>query len=133
MSLPNTSPTFAATFVIGSARISTANTARDGTGTLVDVVTGEDNGTRVDRIVITALGTTTAGMVRLFIDDGVAVRAFKEVPVSAVTVGANTPAFSAEVVRTDGLPVCNLPDGYRLRASTHQAESFDITCHGGAY
>jgi hypothetical protein len=74
-------------------------------------------------------------MVRLFIDNGISVRAIKEVPVSAVpTLAAGTPAFSAEVVRTDGLPVCNVPAGYRLRASTHNAESFDVVAsHAGAY
>jgi hypothetical protein len=133
MSVPNSTPIFPAQFVIGSARISTANTNRDGTGVLADVVTGESSGTRVDRITITALATTPAGMVRLFVDNGTTVRALKEVPVSAVTVGANTAAFSAEVVRTDGLPVVNLLDGYRLRASTHNAESFDVVAHGGSY
>jgi hypothetical protein len=132
VSVPNTSPTFPSTFVLGSARISSANTARDGSGLLTDVITGDDNGTRVDRIVVTALGTTTAGMVRLFLDDGTNIRAFKEVPVTAVMVGASTAAFTAEVVRTDGLPVVNLPAGHTLRASTHNAESFDVVCHAGS-
>jgi len=119
--------------VIGSARIATANTSRIGAGTLADLVTGDDNGTRVDRIVITATATTTAGMVRLFIDDGTDIRAFKEAAVTAVTPSASLAAFTAEVVRTDGLPVVNLPAGYKLRASTHNAESFDIVCLGGSY
>ncbi len=133
MSLPNTSPTFPGQIVLGSARISAANTNRDGSGLPTDVVVGEDNGTRIDRIVITALATTTAGMVRLFIDDGVSIRAFKEVPVTAITPSASLAAFTAEIVRTDGLPVVNLPAGWRLRATTHAAESFDVVVMGGAY
>ncbi len=133
MTLPNSTPIFPGQVILTTARLGTANTNRDGTGTLVDVLTGEPNGTRVDRIVVQALVTTTAGMVRLFIDDGTTTRAFREIPVTAVTVGAGAIAFTAEVVRTDGLPVVNLPDGFRLRASTHQAEAFDLVCHGGSF
>ncbi len=49
-----------------AAVLSTANTNRDGTGTLVPVVIGAANGSRVDRIQYQATGTTTAGMLRLF-------------------------------------------------------------------
>jgi len=130
----NTSPIFTLTPRISSARISTANTARDGTGTLGSVCTGATNGTRVDRVTITATGTTTAGMVRLFLDDGAgAIRFVKEVAVSALTPTATVMAFSFEWVRTDTYPVVVLPSGYILKAGTHNAESFDVVAHGGDF
>lgn len=57
----------------GFVTISTANTARDGTGTLGVVATApaaNGDGTRFDRIQIQAGGTTTVNVVRLFITKG---------------------------------------------------------------
>lgn len=122
----NTSPIFTITPVIGRVRISTANTGRDGSGTLGTVVTGGTNGTRIDRVIITATGTTTAGMIRLFIDDGTNIRAWKEVVVSAITVAASTAAFSATISSTDTAPLLVLPSTYILKAGTHNAETFDV-------
>ncbi len=122
----NTTPIFALTPQIGRVRISTANTGRDGSGTVGTVITGATAGTRVDRIVITATVTTTAGMIRLFINDGTNIRAWREVPVSAVTVGANTPAFATTISSPDTAPLLVLPNGYSLVASTHNAETFDV-------
>jgi hypothetical protein len=53
--------------------IQTANTLRDGTGTLGIVATAPStagNGKRIDRIQIQAGGTTTTNVVRLFITEG---------------------------------------------------------------
>ncbi len=132
MSGPNTNPTFARSLVVGRARISTANTNRDGTGTLGSVVTGGVDGTRIDRLVITATAATTAGMIRLFVDDLSVKYALKEVAVSAVaSPSATVQTFSTELTRSDGLPVCHLPPGYILKAGTHNAESFDVLAFGG--
>ncbi|NBX74718.1 MAG: hypothetical protein EBQ89_10555, partial [Alphaproteobacteria bacterium] len=65
-----TDPNFAGTPLAGNAQISTANTNRDGTGTLGTVVTAGASGSRIEEIVIEATGTTTAGMIRLFLNDG---------------------------------------------------------------
>src|SRR5438105_4103684 len=119
----NTSPIFGLTPVLSQVQISTANTNRDGTGTVGSVVTGSTNGRRIDKITITAAVTTTAGMVRLYIDDGTNVRLWKEVPVSAITVGASTPAFTSTVTAPDPYaPLLVLPSStYILKASTHNA------------
>jgi hypothetical protein len=133
--MANTTPIFTIIPRVGMVRISTANTGRDGSGTTGDVITGATSGTRIDRIVITATGTTTAGMVRLFIYDGSAnTRAWKEVVVTAITVAASTPAFTATIVSPDlNSPLLVLPNAYVLRASTHNAETFDVVAHGGDY
>lgn len=57
---------YASTVRNSVAQISTANTNRDGTGTLVPVLVAGVNGSRVDRVQFQAIGTTTAGMLRLF-------------------------------------------------------------------
>lgn len=129
----NTTPIFTITPQVGRVRIATANAARDGTGTLGAVITGGTNGTRIDRIVITATATTTAGMIRLFIDDGSNVRAWKEVVVTAITVGAAVAAFTATISSPDSQPLLVLPSTYILKAGTHNAESFDVTCSAGDY
>lgn len=133
--MANTTPIFTLTPRVGMVRISTANTARDGSGTTGDVITGATSGTRVDRVVVTGNGTTTAGMVRLFIYDGSAnTRAWREVVVTAITVAASTAAFTATLTSPDPLtPLLVLPNGYVLRASTHNAETFDVIAHGGDY
>jgi hypothetical protein len=50
--------------------ISTANTNRDGTGTLGVVYTAGPSGARIDKINTQASATTTAGMVRYYITKG---------------------------------------------------------------
>lgn len=112
--------------------ISTANTNRDGTGTLGVVITAGTNGTRIDRIRIQATVTTTAGMVRLFLYDGANYFALQETVVTAITVGANTAAFNAEITYGDARPLL-LPSGWSIRAGTHNAENFNVTAYGADF
>lgn len=111
----------------GFIQATAANTARDGTGTIVVVYTAPANvlGARVDRVIIHAVATTTAGMIRLFLVDsgGTLIRLIREVPVVAITPSATQPAFSVEVVFDNGLILAN---AVSLRASTHNAETFNI-------
>jgi len=126
----NTTPIFTITPKVGMVQISTANTNLDGTGTIGTAITGAANGTRINRVDIKAIVTTTAGMIRLFISDGTNHRLWKEVPVTAITPSATVAAFSAEVVPTEPLV---LPSGYSLRAATHNAETFNVIAHAGDY
>jgi hypothetical protein len=113
---------YAATPKSALAQLSAANTLRDGTGTIATVLTAGASGTRIDDIVITATGTTTAGMVRLFLHDGTNARLWREVPVSAVTPSGTVPAFTATLSNL----ALVLQTGWSLRASTHNAESFNV-------
>ncbi len=61
------SPVFVGTPKVWQQAIATANTARDGTGTLADVVTAGASGSRIDKIRVVASGTTTAGVIRIFL------------------------------------------------------------------
>lgn len=118
----STSSNYAATPKTAAAQVTTANTARDGTGTLATVFTAGTSGSRIDDIAITATGTTTAGMVRLFLHDGTNARLWREVAVSAITPSATVSPFSSLL----GSLALVLQTGWSLRASTHNAETFNI-------
>lgn len=129
----NTAPIFSLTPVAKTVQVSVANAGRDGTGTLGTILTGGTNGTRIDKVNVKATVTTTAGMIRLFIDDLTNVRLWKEVPVDAITAAANTPAFEFELRNSDGSALVVIPSGYILKASTHNAEAINVTAVGGDY
>jgi len=119
------SPQYVGTPKSPSVLISTANTNRDGTtGTYGTVMTAGASGSRVDRINITATATTTAGMVRLYLDNAM----IKEIPVIAITPGASQPAWSADVVFDNGLI---MQASAILKASTQIANSFNVTVISG--
>ncbi|MGZ3862500.1 MAG: hypothetical protein ACXVPN_02705 [Bacteroidia bacterium] len=110
----------------GMALISTANTNLDGTGTIVSVITGASNGTHIETITIQALGTTTRGMVRLFITDGSTYwNLVAEVDIPAQIQSSIDKAFST-TLHVD----FNLVSGKILAASTEKGESFAIVAEG---
>ena len=114
---------------LSAARISAANTARDGSGTLATLITGGSNGTRVDRVNLKATSSTSLGMIRFFLCDNQGTpnkRLIAEIPVAAITPTASVKTWEDEWVRTDGQPVVIVPAGWTLRVSTHIAESFDV-------
>ena len=126
---------YAATPKCGVGQVSVANTNRDGTGTIATIFTAGANGSRIDAIDLKAVGTTTAGMLRLFIHDGVNARLLTELPVTAVTPSATLPSWEAQMnvnTMTQVLPLV-LPTGYSLRASTEKAETFNIIALGGDF
>lgn len=121
-------PSFVSTPRIGMAQVSAANTNRDGTGTIVDVLTGVAAGTRVLEVTVTGTGTTTAGMVRFYLYDGTNTRLLSEVQVSAITVAASTKAFTQSVTFDNLI----LPSAsWKLQASTHNAETFNVFALAG--
>lgn len=113
---------YAATPLAHGARISTANTARDGTGTTGTVLQAGSTGARVDSISIAATGTVTDGMVRLFVNNGTTTFLLTEVRVTATVPSATVPAFRAVL----GNLALVIPPNGSLRASTHNAETFDV-------
>lgn len=127
-----TEPAFAATPRCEIAQISTANTNRDGTGTIATIATGAATGTKIEEVDIKATVTTTAGMVRLFLslDGGTTWRLWDEILVAAVTVGASTQSFRqantyANLVLRDA--------SAKLGAATHNAETFNVVATGGDF
>lgn len=109
----------------GVVTISTANAGRDGSGTLGTVLTAAANGTLIKTVTIKAIVSTTHGMIRLFVYDGRNTRLLREIEVLPVTKSSITPAFEAKVDLN-----FVLKSGWILRASTQNAESFNIIAEG---
>lgn len=121
---------FAATPKIGHARIATANSNRDGTGTVATLFTAGVNGSRVDSVSIKATGATSAGMLRFFVHDGTNLRALTEDEVYDVNPAATDRTHESYIELAGGLA---LPSGYSLRVSTENAEQFDVMAFGGDF
>ena len=131
----STSAQYASTPKCGVGQVSVANTNRDGTGTIVTVFSAGANGSRIDAIDLKAVGTTTAGMIRLFIHDGANARLLTEVPVIAITPSGTLPSWETQLntnTMTQVLPLV-LPTGYSLRAATNNAETFNVIALGGDF
>jgi hypothetical protein len=125
-----TTPTYASNpRSIDRATVATANTNRDGTGTIVSIATGSAAGLKVSSVVTQPTVTTTAGMIRLFIstDSGTTWFLYDEIPVSAVTVSGSVPAARNVKNYTD---LVLFGTTNRLGASTNNAESHQVFCFG---
>jgi hypothetical protein len=130
MAVANSVPRFIADSVCAVGQVSAANTARDGSGTIVTIVSAGITGTLIELIRVVATGTTTAGVVRLFIHDGSNARLYAELLVTAITPSTSISVFESELIPSKPL---SLPTGYSLRASTHNAETFNVFASGGNY
>lgn len=131
----STSAQYASTPKCGVGQVSVANTNRDGTGTIVTVFSAGASGSRIDAIDLKAVGTTTAGMIRLFIHDGANARLLTEVPVIAITPSGTLPSWETQLntnTMTQVLPLV-LPTGYSLHAATNNAETFNLLAFGGDF
>ena len=117
-----TTAQYASTVRTAQAQVSTANTNRNGTGTIVTVFTAGSNGSRIDDIYITATATTTAGVVRLFLNDGTNTYLFEEILVTAITPSTTVQVFQSVQLNLSLI----LANGWSLRASTNNAETFNI-------
>jgi hypothetical protein len=117
-----TTAQYASTVRTAQAQVSTANTNRNGTGTIATEFTAGSNGSRIDDIYITATATTTAGVVRLFLNDGTNTYLFEEILVTAITPSTTVAVFQAVLLNQ----AIVLASGWSLRASTNNAETFNI-------
>lgn len=132
----NMNPIFPITPKIGWGTILTANTAKDGTGTVVPIFTAGVNGSRVDQIKVRPTGTSVATVLRVFINNGMtnATAAnnslYTEATVPAVTL-------SEMVAQVDTVIPLNLtlPAGYVLNCTigTTVAAALAVTAQGGDY
>lgn len=104
------------------AQATAANTARDGTGTLANIIIAGATGSRVDAIVFTAPGTVTAGMLRLFLTIGANTRLIDEIPVTATTPSATVPAWRVQYIPQ--VPLV-LQAAAVLSFATNNAETFN--------
>lgn len=117
-------------------QLSAANTARDGSGTLVDIRTASATlGERFDRIRIQAIGPTTAGMIHAYVKkSGGSYLFVQEWPVTAVSAQDITNGKSRWSLDLDctatGLALYLL-NGDKLALGTDKAETFNVLAIGG--
>lgn len=123
----STTPTWVVTPKSPTVQAVTANTNRDGTGTIVDFYTAGASGGRVDDVKIKAVGTTTAGMIRFYKKSGASYRLIHEVDVSAITPAATTKAFVADLTDMGWI----LEASGVLAVSTEKTETFNISLMRG--
>lgn len=136
----NTTPIFTLTPRAVTASIAAANTARDGSGTLVDVMTAASSGSRVDFITFTSAQATAAASAarvqRVYITDtsGNNPRLISEVALSAVTASNTAIGATATITYTNGLI---LASGQKIQVSQSvygsAADQTHVLVRGGDY
>jgi len=128
---PNHLPTYPVmNALVAVVMTGTANPNLDGTTGVYDpVFEANIAGARIRRIKIKALGATTAGMIRFFINNML----WLEVPVAAVTPSATLASFEATVDLTGPGEGLELGPEQVITVSTEQAEIFAITVEGANY
>lgn len=107
-------PSFTATARIGICQVDTANTNRDGTGTVLDVIAAASTGTKINEIVIKATGDPADSTVTLFLNDGINSRLFDEVDLGDAAAGSATVTSYRTAVTYSNLV---LPSGWKLQAA----------------
>lgn len=136
----NTSPVFTKEAQVGFARIAAANTARDGSGTLVDAFTATTDGSVAFKATFTSAQATAAAsalkVVRVFITDtaGVNPRLYKEALLPALTPSTTVIGSTVTITFTDGLV---LKSGQKIQVSQSiyatAADQTDVVIEGGNY
>ncbi len=106
-----------------AVKISVANTARDGTGTLETLVTGAAGPIGIFQINAKAEGTTAAGMLRLFLFNAATAYLLREMPTLAVTPSSTVASASVTFFFPGGIAV---PAGWTLQVGTNNAEVWDV-------
>jgi hypothetical protein len=135
----NTSPIFTATPDVqwATGAIAAANTAKDGTGTVVTVFTADaTNGGYLHKLVARALGTNVATVLRVFINNGAAnttasnnaLLAEMTLPATTLSEVAAQPAYEVPLNLA-------LPAGYKINCTigTAVAAGYMLSVIGGKY
>jgi len=132
----NTSPIFPLTPNVAWGTVATANTAKDGTGTVVTVFTAGANGARLDYLKVRALGTNVATVIRVFVNNGStnATAANNTLIVDqtiAATTNSETAQLADNIIQLD----IAIPAGYKVFVTlgTAVAAGLQVTAFGGDY
>jgi hypothetical protein len=142
----NTLPIFPLTPKVSWGTVTTANTAKDGTGTVVTVFTAGADGSRIDQIKVRALGTNVATVMRFFVNNGSTnATAANNTLIHEVTIAATTLSETAALAdnnitininTTETVPpIPYLQAGYKINVTigTTVAAGLAVTVHGGDY
>jgi hypothetical protein len=138
----NTAPIFSALGSIqwASGAITAANTAKDGTGTVTTIATGNvagnNAGNFMQKLLARPLGTNVATVLRVFINNGaVNTTAANNALIAELTLPATT--LSEVSAQPDFVLPLNfaLPAGYKINCTlgTAVAAGYQVTAVGGQY
>lgn len=112
--------------VIASGTLDVSTTAPTNVAT---VFTAGASGSKIEEIVVEGLGTTVAGLVRLFLYDGATYNLLDEAIVQALTASTTAPAYRWNKT----YPNLILPSGWSLRFTQTLAGNvslFKVTAFG---
>lgn len=141
----NLQPIFPIQQNVSWGTVATANTAKDGTGTVTTVFTAGANGSKIDQIKVRALGTNVATVLRFFINNGQSnSTASNNALVHEITIAATTLSEVAALSDNDitiqkgsdiSVPIPYLPAGYKINVTvgTTIAAGLQVTIHGADY
>lgn len=123
-------PSFASTPRLTVTSVSTANTNRDGTGTIATCLTAGSSGTLITQITVQSTGDPADGVVTIFLHDGTTAWLFDEIDHDNPAAGSTT--VSAYRV-TRNYTNLIIPSGWSVRAATTVALTtgvFNVFVHG---
>lgn len=83
-------PSFAVTPRAAVAAVSTANTNRDGTGTIVDILTGASTGTKVNEIAVQCTGDPADSVLTIFLHNGTSYFLYDEIDLGDPAAASTT-------------------------------------------
>ncbi len=133
----NTAPIFPKKGNIGFGTVASANTALDGTGTVVTVFTADGtNGSRLDSIRVRAAGSNVVTVLRIFINNGSTnATATNNTLLYEATIAATTLSQVAAQIDNTILFGIAIPAGYKINITigTTVSAGLAVTGIGGDY
>lgn len=119
-----------------AAPLTTANTAKDGTGTVAVAFTAGVDGAFVQKLVARPYGTNVATVLRVFVNNGGATTtAANNSLINEITLPATTLSEVAAQPPYELALNFALPAGYRVTCAigTTLAAGYEVTVFGGSY
>jgi len=132
----NTNPIYTLTPQTSFGTVATANTAKDGTGTVVTVFTAGANGSYLNSIIFRAKGSNVATVARVFLNNGSdATTATNNSLIAEMTLPATTLSETAQLAHQELFINKPLPAGYKINITigTTVAAGYAVTGFGGNY
>jgi hypothetical protein len=132
----NTTPIFPIVGKLAWAVLTTANTAKDGTGTVGTVFTAGSNGGRIEKLKIRQAGTNVATVLRVFLNNGSTnATAANNSLYSEVALPASTLSEVAAQADFEVFINVSVPSGYTVLVTlgTTVAGGIAVTGVGGDY
>lgn len=132
----NVEPIFPLTPKVAWCTLTTANIAKDGTGTVGNCFTAGANGARVDFLKVRALGSNVATVLRVFVNNGAdSTVAANNSLITEATIAATTLSEVAMLVDNLITLDMSIPAGYKINVTngTTVAAGLQVTGLGGDY